>query len=310
MSENVVNSTFPENSPIFAFRNEMMWSIQNAAPEKAGQLQATLARHKVRFVLDQNTDAVFRAREADGRKDICCSIYGAEALWAAAMAYVSVHRHFKENVGRTLLYADNPATKDVPGLLDFAFNRRIARRSTEPWPSTLPGPRSVGPGEEAGTVHLATHVWLLGLAWILHHELAHVDLGHLDRADCAIDDEISADERATDWLIGGVVAPDMRLARSLGIATAAVVLVGLSLHRHHRSIIGRRTHPPAGERLLRALSHREFEDDHPAQELAAVGVKMHLDSIGINAPDGPFETSSDCLSAYCRLLIDWELRRD
>jgi hypothetical protein len=303
------STAFPESSPAFPFLSAIVGSLHNVAPERADEVLAILGQYEVRLVIDQDLERVFRARITDGRRDLRCSIYGAEVVWAASLAYVTVHKQFKENVGESIRYADHFATRWVPLLLDFAFNRRIARRSKEPWPGDLPTPRFPVDGQEVDVVPLATHLWLMALAWILHHELTHIRLGHLDRGDARIDDEIAADEGATDWLLQGVRDPNAQLVRSLGIAIAVVTLAGFSLHRGMRSVQGNRSHPPAGERILRALSHPTFDDDHPAQELALIGAKMHLDSFDVTAPQGPFDTSSDCPNAYCRILIDWELRR-
>jgi len=263
----------------------------------------------VRIVIDQDVEHFFRARITDGHCDLRCSIFGAEVTWAAAFAYVMVHKHFKESRDRDLIFADHQDTESLPQLLEFAFDRRVTERSERPWPVHLPAPTFPDANRGIDYVDLARELWLCAIGWILHHELAHIRLGHLEKTLADLDDEVAADNKATEWVLGGLEDEEMKVKRSLGMAIAVVLVAGLSLHRDSRAAVGRRTHPPAGERILRALSHPSFADNHPAQEFACVAVKIHLDRFGIQAPAGAFETVSESLSAYCRQLIDWELRR-
>lgn len=299
---------FPEDSPVFPFLNTIMASIHDIAPEKVSELIPIVQHHNVHFVMDQNTDGLFRARPTNVGCDVCCSVFGAEIVWAAAYSYVVSHRQLKEFGGNEIKFAENPRTAALPGLLEFGFDRRYGRRLTEPWPSYLPAPRVNRQNGTGDDVTLATRLWLCALAWILHHELAHVRLGHLDKPDSEINDEVEADAAATEWLIGGVLDPTVRLIRSLGIAIALVAIAGFGLHRNQRSV-GKRTYPPAGERILRAFSHSAFDSDHRAQEFACVALKIHLDRFQIPTSTGPFENASDCLFAYCRAHMDWELGR-
>jgi hypothetical protein len=299
---------FPEASPVFPFMNGIAASILNIAPEKEQQLNSILTEHSVRFVMDQCTDAVFRARLTDGRNEVRCSVYGAEIIWAATYSYVAVHRLLKDNGGRELRFADEPRTAAVPQLLEFAFERRYGQQATESWPAELPAPRLYAPGSDLDDQVLSTELWLCALAWIQHHELAHIALGHLAKAEQEVSDELAADDAATAWLMSGVTEPAAKLKRSLGIAIALVAVAGFSFHRNSR-VPGKRTHPPAGERIMRALSHSSFEDDHQAQELACVALKIHLDRNRLRPTLGPFKSVSECLFAYCRTMIDWELGR-
>jgi hypothetical protein len=309
-STRMVAKRFPDHSPIFPFLNAIAGSLENIAPNKATELRQALVDHRVRLVIDQDLDRIFQARRSDDRQDVRCSIYGVEILWAASLGYIAVHQEFTSSRrGTKIIYRDSASTAFIPDLFDLAFNRRLANRSDEPWPSALPGPRLARPDQEPRDVELATELWLVALGWILHHELTHIRLGHLNKSDEEIRDEIDADQGATDWLLADVQDERVRLKMSLGIAIAVTVLGAFSLHRPSRTRLGSRTHPPAGERILQAMSHPSLADDHPAQQFACLGIKMHLDSVGVETPTETYETASDCLSAYCKLLIDWELGR-
>ncbi|MEX2281224.1 MAG: phage exclusion protein Lit family protein [Gemmatimonadota bacterium] len=304
-----VSQPFPKDSPVVPFLNAIAGSLVNVAPEKGAAIQEELVKLKVRLVVDQSTDSLFKARLRDGRPDICCSVYGAEVLWAAAFGYIAVHRRLKEFGGSTIVFAEIDCTAHLPELLSFAFDRRYGQQDERPWPVQLPRPEAYESPQEINDVNLSTELWLCAVAWILHHEVTHVRLGHLQKGDYELRDEVAADEGATNWLLEGVTDPGIALKRSLGIAIAVVANAAFALHRNIRGSIGSRTHPPAGERILRAMSHTSLADDHQAQELAAVAVKIHLDRFEMAAPLGPFANSSDCLNAYCGTLTTWELRR-
>lgn len=303
-----MTQAFPSASPAFPFMGQIAASIRNVAPEKEAELYAVLAKHDARFVMDQSTEAVFRARVTDGRNDVRCSVYGAEIMWAATYSYVAVHRLLKDYGARDLRFADEPRTAAVPRLLDFAFERRYGQHFTDPWPAELPAPRLYMPGDAFDDVVLSTELWLCALAWILHHELAHIAIGHLVKPEQEVSDELAADDSATEWLMSGVSDATAKLKRSLGIAIALVAVAGFSFDRNSR-VPGKRTHPPTGERIMRALSHATFDDHHQAQEFACVALKIHLDRNSLKPSLGPFVDASECLFAYCRTLTDWELGR-
>ena len=303
------DGTFPDDSPVFPFLTSIAGSLLTVAPEKGDDLKKQLCDLAVRLVIDQDVERLFRAVVRDGRRNICCSIFGAEALWASAYAYWVVYSKLKTARGTELLFSEHDDTKILPELLDFAFSDRLGRRDTRPWPSHLPGPVGHMDGEVETDVNAATELWLCALAWILHHELAHLRLGHVAKREQELSDEIEADEGATDWLLGGVTDQAVLLKRSLGIATATVWISGLVLQREHRSSMRNRTHPHASERILRALSHSALAEVNQAQEFAFVALKVHLDHWRVSVPPVAYDDGRDALHAYCKALTDWELNR-
>jgi hypothetical protein len=298
------SSRFPVSSPVFPYIDSMASSLERVAPEKAAELHRYLTDRRVRLVLDQNTKSWFRARRGGHGYDILCSIYGAEVLWASALAYVSVHRHLKELGGRSLVFSDHDDLAHLQGLLEFAFDDRVTRDDEGEWPSDLPRPRFTTVPEDVDTVVLASELWLCALAWILHHELTHIRNGHLEKLP-DVGDEIEADAGATDWLIRGVTDMRVMTKRGLGIAIAVVALSGFVLH--HGRQRGPRRYPPAGERIMTALER--LPQETCAHELACVGVKIHLDRWNINCPSTTFDNGADCLAAFCTVLSRWEMNR-
>lgn len=97
---------------------------------------------------------------------------------------------------------------------------------------------------------LGEEIFRLAVAWVLHHELAHLRLQH---SVPSVKIEYEADHAATDWLLkADELSQADRRARYFGIATGLGWLSALNVY------IGPgngKTHPPAGQRFVNGVEY-------------------------------------------------------
>jgi hypothetical protein len=97
---------------------------------------------------------------------------------------------------------------------------------------------------------LGEHIFELAVAWVLHHELAHLRLRH---AVPSVRIEYEADQAATDWLLkADGLSQAERIARYFGVATGLGWLSALNVY------IGSGTggsHPPAAQRFFKGIEY-------------------------------------------------------
>ena len=137
----------------------------------------------------------------------------------------------------------------------------------------------------------------------MHHELAHLRLGHTVVTTDSVAEEREADRSATEWILDQVPEEAMLLKRGLGIAIAVVALAVLKLESPAVSRAGLpRTHPAVAERLFSALDHPVFDGDHQVFDFAVHALKLHFDHVGISDDGKEHETARDCFEDYCLTL--------
>ena len=97
---------------------------------------------------------------------------------------------------------------------------------------------------------LGEEIFRLAVAWILHHELAHLRLQH---SVPSVKIEYEADQAATDWLlkVDGLSQAEL-IARQFGIATGLGWLSALNVYIGPGS---GKTHPPAGQRFVNGIEY-------------------------------------------------------
>ena len=295
----------PDSSALIAFLPHLVSSIENIAPEKRTELQRLSSR--VSFIIDDHPGFVFRARGATDPREIRSSIIGLELLWCLAYAHTLIYQAAPR---QTDLVPAQPSqnVQAAADVLTFALNDRATHTSPKhALPQGIPTPEfaTLVPGVPVGDLHLATELFLCAAAWLLHHELGHVALDHLDHTIPAPKDELEADNAATTWILDGAPAETV-LKRGLGVGLALLALGAVGLGKRHGSLVGS-SYPPTGERIMRALTHPVFGNEHQVHDFTSVGLRVHLEHKGIMIPNLP--NAFDSLHASCQAVSNWELGR-
>jgi hypothetical protein len=182
-----------------------------------------------------------------------------EVLWSSAYAYFVVYNDVIRHQNRTKqvmvdLTAD-ARVKQSCELLRWAYESWLNRSEAE-WPSDLPMPTENPP--LASDQHVADELALGGLAFMLHHELAHIRLQHVGKS--GVEQERESDNAAIDWVFGKTDRSDTKLVNKKALC-CAVGLAVLCAYGVHTGLFGGITHPPSYDRLVHGLSRALEGDD-------------------------------------------------
>ena len=202
--------------------------------------------------------------------------------------------------GEDVKYANRFLLEDIfPGEIKQC---KIRSDYNQNWPSGLPTPQKT-PAKESDE-NVADELCLVTCAFLLHHELAHIRLGH--SAD--VTDEVSmaqekeADNEAADWLLGGVdVESPLFVKRMLGIVQANLMMTALDLYAGK---FGGKTHPYSFDRLTSLLNRFLGSERHVAKALAFAVLDLHFNNSGRKMKQKAFDGPEEALEALCNQLAE------
>jgi hypothetical protein len=277
--------------PDFAFR---------IVPEREEELRSLLVGLGASFHETQESGFIFRA-DPDTKR-ISYSVYAIELLWAiSCTAWLYYERREKGD-------ADTEDESSPPGKA-VAMLRWIltARRNnpTSTWPTSLPAPVPDPP--YASTLHVANELTAVSIAWILHHEISHLKLGHtvFIPPDLRKQQEMDADHEATEFILPGAEGRVELSRRALGIVIATLAIVALDLNRHS---FASDTHPESYKRVIATLDTVHLVEEHDAvRHVACIMLKLLMHIFSIEEPSVSYERPMDCLLdlAFILCRLNW-----
>jgi len=260
--------------------------MKQVAPERAEQLAAILTDLGITFRIDKNVEDIhFRA---DSQSNVI--LVGTKCLsrlWVHAFAYFTI---FTDLVPLKVSDPEAPLSlrgsdrlRKAAALLKWAVKADLHFQlgdKNEVDSSMASLPSEIEPvfsdKQFAVDKRFADRHATIALGFILHHELAHIRLGHTATKELlSIEQEKDADRAAADWLLG---SPDLDgrelLKRQLGVTIALGWLASRNVYIGHSS----KTHPPAWDRLYQILE-QYVENDHAiAWAFAAAMLGVHLEN--------------------------------
>lgn len=128
--------------------------------------------------------------------------------------------------------------------------------------------------EHGSDIHVTNELFLCGVAWIVHHEIAHVRLGHTPvHTTRSQAEELEADLEATKWILERSSVEAESQKRTLGIATAILALMGIEKGREFNV---NHSHPAAFERLYRCLDSVSIDENDKVFAFASVIMQIQL----------------------------------
>ncbi|QNI37698.1 phage exclusion protein Lit family protein [Edaphobacter albus] len=260
------------STPTFSLLPEIWAAPQAIAPEKLNLLLPLLREVKL---YPQTCDFRFSTSGdylhiSDGALNlIWCSSY---TSWFIYQAYSRAQKNGRDVVR----FDDDTKTEEAINLYQWAI-RSVRNKTYTPWPEGAPRPtRTPVHGSE---LHLANEVFLTCTAWMLLHELGHLERNHpFLTSSRSLDEEHEADFFATDHVLGGVTNEDVRFKRSVGIVVANAILLVLELMN---GPVTSQTHPPIEERISRNLRGPQLESDNKIHAFATALLQFHLGVVGI-----------------------------
>ena len=199
----------------------------------------------------------FSIRIDPNRKQIILPITALEYLWACTFYYIVLYQECVKAQSEGCVDFDlerlNDRLRRAEQLFNWAY-KNINNNKLEDWPHNLPSPDA----SLNCDINVANELFLCALAWIIHHEIAHVTLKHnILIHGITINEEKMADIKATEWILDMLQSGDDRLKkRGYGIAIAILTLQSLEVNATNNSHL---THPRPHERLDYCLDPRKYQ---------------------------------------------------
>lgn len=277
-------------SPILELRDHIVSAPFQVAPEARDELKAWVDETK--FHVTFNREMGFGIRVYPETAECILPIAALEFLWACTYAFLVFFDEYTQDQRAYLNKFDMTANSHRRGawdLMQWALEN-VLHSGTEQWPDKFPKPRMSA--DMTNHVRVADELFLVALAWIIHHEIAHVRGKHAGRKTVySLEQEKEADREATRWILSKSPSQGHSVKRTLGIATAILTLQTL---QEPGSSLGFRTHPKAFERLYSCLEGSGVGATDQVYAFAVVLIQILGASYGIEA-DIHGETFQDIL---------------
>ena len=289
-------------SPIKHVMATLHLAIVNIAPERSSEFDSTYNC----FSLEYLNTPEWKCSVIPERRHILLSRRVVEVTWCASYAYVLFY--IKEIQGKDFRSArkidlhSNPEVHKAMQLLSWAYNNWLHDEDIL-WPETLPRP--IDNANQGSSLWLADEFCKCSMAYMLHHELAHIRLKH-NPAKHTIFEEREADYSAAEWIMHPSLRDDdpKFVKRAIGIAIALEVMTSYGIYTGE---FGGTTHPPSYDRLIHTLRRFIHDDNHFVWVVVVATMKLHLDSAGTQTPDTEYKSCVDCAEDYANILANIEL---
>ncbi len=288
------------SSPIRHVMAHIHEAMVNIAPER----RAEFARDHAELVLEYVDDHRWICHVDVANRHVTIGRKVMEVLWAASLAYFRLYLEIQRRTGGNASIsvqfelAEVPLLKEAVDLLRWAMDSWLNSLPV-PWPSNLPQP--VPNPQHASDLHVADELSLCAIAFIVHHELAHVRLNHVGKSE--LDSERDADRAASEWILGGLAdeADKEFVKRALGVAVALEALVARGIHT---GVYGGTSHPRSFDRMMNTFDQHVTDGDHPVWFFLSAILKLHLDNAlhGATIPVRPFDSARECVDSYVDAL--------
>jgi hypothetical protein len=265
-------------SPVLTFEKQVASAAFTIAPERVDELLAIAPTISLVLSNDRN----FSIRVNMSTHEVTLPIATQEYLWACGYLFWVLYQEYIAAQLREDKQVDLSTKRtvcDAINLFNWAWNNQAAS-GVEEWPARLPRPKREGSDE---AVSAANELFIAAIAWIIHHEIAHVRAKHPAMHQIyAVKQELEADEMATDWILGKCDDPDLRKKRQLGMVTALLAMQLLDEPPGLDTYVG--THPPTVERLYTCLERAQVDDDAVPRAFAAVALQLQLSQFELSIP--------------------------
>lgn len=211
--------------------------------------------------IEYTDDKKFSIRVNLDTKTIKLPIGALNYLWSATHLFVALHEAYvaAQKAHKPILdTASDAATNAAVDLFNWAGKDLIDGNLI--WPANAPRPSLTF--QAGDLIPLTNEIFLAALAWILHHERAHVELEHPGNSSGpeGIRQEKDADRSASEWVMAGCANELERQKRAYGITTGLLAMALLDSPK--LKIPEVKSHPPDMERLIDNLDIAELDPEN------------------------------------------------
>lgn len=271
-------------SPICHLENQIAGAPFTSAPEKEALCAEQRDNFRITFAMVDERNFGVRVRVDDEcNPEVVLPVAALEYLWAFShYCWVLTQEYAKAQKDGASIFdcVGNARLNSSFALLEWA-KKNLANSGIEKWPDTAPRPRQ-SPASYADDEHVASELFLCSLAWMLHHERAHIVLNHpFVNTSLSQEEERAADEFATSWLLDGLQQNDPRLKkRALGIAVSVLCLQSLEVGS---VTCLRNTHPAAHDRIFKNISSYTCGNEEVIEATCCVVLQFLFHEEGVAA---------------------------
>lgn len=281
-------------SPIGSVMRNIHNALVNIAPER----EEEFCNLFVDFVLEYRDTPEWECSVDVASKYIYLSRKVVEVMWVASLVYFRLYEEVqRKGLGTAISFVSNPRLHESTDLFKWALETWF-QKDSKPWPPNLPQPV---PNESADQEHRATNEFCLcAVAYLLHHEFAHIRLLHNGMRD--VESERDADYQAANWILGKVKedSPEFK-KRALGVSVALGILAAKGIHTGEH---GGKTHPRGFDRLFNTFDRHILDPNHVVWFFIVAMLTLHLDNAGLqrSLSKGPFSSARACANSYVEAL--------
>ena len=279
-------------------------TLETIAPERFDELLASVLGVTIHL---KDDDACRAYASSDSRTITFCRGL-AECLWCASYAYyafrVELEAQIRSHGGKPArLEITSNDSPEIAAAMRALRASMVAACNGQPlsWDG-LPRPVDPKPVPKDGSLVAKAGEMVLGaFGFIMHHELAHVRLGHAGGPDTqwTLDQEKDADSEAICWILDKApMAPIAAVAKrtwGIGIATAFMTAVRLGRRAQGASPapVEDQTHPQPYDRMDKAIQHPAIQGNDTLKatmtSLACAALVPHIRIAGVGLADGPYD---------------------
>jgi len=266
----------PSESPILALKKAISGAAFSIAPERAEALKNDPSLTKFSLVVTDDRGFTFRVDTST--HEAFLPIPAMEYVWCCGYLCWQLYQAFieaQEQERASVNTGEAVALSAAMGLFNWS-KVNMYSPTYAGWPE---GPCPLAQPEHGTAVHVANELFLASLAWLIHHEIAHVRLGH-GRAikGLTAKQEEECDRQATEWILNAC-PPDQLQKRQLGMVVALFSMQFLDEPDGAESHVG--SHPPSVDRIDYCLTTAAVEDDSLVAAFAATMLLAQTTQLGI-----------------------------
>jgi hypothetical protein len=279
-------------------------SVFNIAPERQAQFGTSLDDFDLIYVSQRRWKfCCFPERTPC---EIWVSRGAVELMWCASLAHFLFYSRMikgrKFDQPTVIDPQSDSVVHDALRLLAWAINCQLKREEADDWPQGLPCPLQ-SPALESNE-NVADELCLVSCAYFLHHELAHIRLGHSSGVNNALSlsQEKDADIAAAEWVLDGIsVDSPMFVKRMLGIVQGFLLTTAMGLYG---GSLGGNTHPFSYDRLSSLLNRFLGNTPHVTKGIAFAILDLHFQNSGRTLKKAVFPGPEEALEALCDQLAE------
>jgi hypothetical protein len=277
-------------NPIHILLDHFFPALEKIAPEKATEIEKVLAQNQLKFEIEDTEEPFFFFASPSDKK-ITAGVGALGRLWATAYGYFCLYTTVADVAKKDIHTAHELDLKGgeridkASTLLEWTIHveneiAELKKKKTPlppsfDWPSGLPQPIPNPP--HASDSHVADELFLCAGAFILHHELAHIRLGHKPSYSSSKMKQLEeeADMAAAHWMLDGLDQGDMKFVkRALGVALALSWLASVAVYVPE----DQDDHPPSCDRLYRVISHFVTDPNHVVWAFVSTILRANMEA--------------------------------